>query len=133
MGAGRSLFWGILMSLAATPPAALLAAQTVALERAGPPRRRRLQPKCVRDGRTSYPYVGDITEDGVEIYHHSSRQGLPVEWRELIHGGADLYGMSVPDFLDFLKQQAASQPSSGPSAPSSETEHGQPGGRTERR
>lgn len=131
------------MSLAATPPSLLFAAQRTTPERARPPdptsavatNRRQIKPACVREGRTSYPYVGDITRDGVEIYHHSSRQGLPVEWRELIHGGADLYGMSPAEFLEFLARQVSDPDTtlSGPSAPSSETEHGHADGRSQRR
>ncbi len=76
---------------------------------------------CVREGRTTYPYVGGITRAGVEVLHKSSHQHLPLCWRELIQGGARMFGKSPREFLDFLAEVVAddASPSSAQSGPPS--------------
>jgi hypothetical protein len=76
--------------------------------------------RCVHQGRTSYPYVGDLSRAGLEVYHHGTRQSLPLPWQELIRGGAELYGCSPDEFLTFLRSFVI-EPTSGPSARPVET------------
>jgi hypothetical protein len=109
--------------------------------RAGPSRRRRVRLKCVQADRESYPYLGDVTPEGVEFWHHASKQSIPLPWDQLLHAAREVCDCTDEQLLKFLAERLAAAGAaantsplpSGPSAPTSETEHGQPGGRTERR
>lgn len=90
--------------------------------------RRQLRVRCVREGREYFPHLADLTPEGLALWHHSSRQSLPVTWRQLLVGGADLHGMTDLEFLAFLAEQfAAAGPAqetlSGLSAPTAEVRH----------
>ena len=85
------------------------------------PERVKIRLQCVHNGRTFFPYVASMAREGLLLYHHSTRSDIPYPWRELIRGGAELYGCTPEEFLDFLRTFIND---SGPSAPTAETSDG---------
>ena len=82
-----------------------------------------VRPRVVRAGAATYPHVGDITRAGVEFWHKGTHQGLPVPWRQLIEGGAELYDMTPAEFLAFL-ERILHDKTSAPSGQPGNPEHG---------
>jgi hypothetical protein len=110
-------------------------------ERAGP-KRHQVRLRCVQAGKETFPYLGDVTPEAVEFYHHGSRQSIPMPLEQLIRAAAAVGECSPTQILQYIAEKieaadcADTDPNltlSGPSAPTPETSDAQPrGGRNER-